>query len=685
VCGIPGAVTIEKQIDDREWVETDGLGGFASGTVGGVRTRRYHALLLHATTPPTGRMVLVNGLDAFVETRGGRFALTTQRYVPGVHAPDGERRIRSFQRDPWPTWTFAIDHGNEAFEIEHDLFVSHERSECILRWRLPTPRPGVTLEVRPFLSGRDYHALHHENGAFAFEPRREGAWHIWTTYQGVPSIAILSNGEYRHDPHWYRNFHYPEEAQRGLDAVEDLAAPGVFRFDLGTGEAVLILRAGSLTDAEDARRHADEVCARESERRGSFSSSLDRAADQYVVRRGRGRTIIAGYPWFTDWGRDTFIALRGLCGTRDRLDVARDILIAWSNHVSEGMLPNLFPDGEKAPEYNAVDASLWYVIAVHDHFAAMRRTGRAIDRAIQDDLRRAIHAILEGYARGTRYGIRADRDGLLSAGEPGVQLTWMDAKVGDHVVTPRIGKPVEVQALWINALRIGATFEGRWSGAAEQATRSFAERFWSEAHGHLFDVVDVDHHAGAVDTTFRPNQIFAVGGLPFAVLTGDRARCVVDAVEARLHTPLGLRTLAEDDAKYRPRYEGGPYERDTGYHQGTVWPWLIGAFVDAWLRVRGRTREAKIEARRRFIEPLLAHLEDAGLGHVSEIADAKPPHRPRGCPFQAWSVGELIRAIEMVSDGGAYGAAATADDRREKGIEGEERGARSPRPSDRAP
>jgi predicted glycogen debranching enzyme len=290
-----------------------------------------------------------------------------------------------------------------------------------------------------------------------------------------------------------------------------------------------------------------------------------------------------------------------------------------------------------------VDASLWYVVAIYDYFEAMAAAGHPASRPKVKRLQTAIEAILAGYSAGTRYGIHADADGLLAAGQPGVQLTWMDAKVGDWVVTPRIGKPVEVQALWLNALWIGSAFSDRWREAHDRALAAFHERFWNEAGGCLYDVVDSDHRAGTADAAFRPNQIFAVGGLPFPVLEGDRARRVVDAVEARLSTPLGLRSLAPDDPSYIGRYEGGPLERDGAYHRGTVWPYLAGAFVDAWVRVRGGTEEARAEAHRRFFAPLAAHLDEAGLGHVSEIADGDAPHTPRGCPFQAWSVGEMLR------------------------------------------
>jgi predicted glycogen debranching enzyme len=369
---------------------------------------------------------------------------------------------------------------------------------------------------------------------------------------------------------------------------------------------------------------------------------MQRAADDYIVRRGSGKTIVAGYPWFLDWGRDTFIAMRGLCLATGRLADAREILLQWAGCVSEGMLPNRFVEGAESPEYNSVDASLWFIVAVHEFLDAAARKRKSVSHGVRRVLSEAVEAILTAYAGGTRYAIAAQPDGLLAAGVAGVQLTWMDAKTGEHVVTPRIGKPVELQALWINALRIGALTSQRWSEIAEQAAASFAGRFWNPA-GYLYDVVDCDHRSGSVDGRLRPNQILAVGGLPFSLLSADRARQVVDVVEDRLLTPMGLRTLAPDDPQYHGRYEGGVAERDQAYHQGTAWPWLLGPFVEAWVRVRGRGSEVRREARERFLAPLLQHLGQDGLGHICEIADGDPPHHPRGCPFQAWSVGEALR------------------------------------------
>ena len=635
-------------IDDQsEWLEADGLGGFASGTASGVRTRRYHALLVPATTPPTGRVVLVNGFDAYVDTVAGSCALTSQRYAPDALWPDGASRIVSFSTDPWPTWMLGLPRGAT---IVQEIFIEHGTGVTFVSWTLAGDA-NVTLRARPFLSGRDYHSTHHENGAFRFDGERAGQSILFRPYVGIPSIRIQFNGDYAHGPDWYRQFLYTAERDRGLDATEDLATPGefVWRLSHAGDRAIWMFEAGSSDRSVESRSQADveKVFAaaheREQRRRRGFDSRLERAADSYIAQRGRGKTIVAGYPWFTDWGRDTFIAARGLCLATGRLRDARDILVEWAGAVSEGMLPNRFPDRGESPEFNAVDASLWYVVAAGDLLSRIPKRSRLLARADRTAVETAILDIVRGYAAGTRFGIRMDHDGLLAAGVPGMQLTWMDARVGDRVITPRIGKPVEVQALWINALGIVSQFDRSWREPFERGRSSFVDRFWNEPARRLADVVDVDHVAGTRDDAFRPNQIFAVGGLPLAILDGERARAVVDAVEHGLVTPLGLRSLAPDDGRYIGHYAGDPSTRDAAYHQGTVWPWLMGAFVDAWLRVRGNTAGARRIARQRFAAPLLAHLDSVGLDHVSEIADAEPPFTPKGCPFQAWSLGELVR------------------------------------------
>jgi predicted glycogen debranching enzyme len=652
-----------------EWIEADGLGGFASGTICGVRTRRYHGLLLAATTPPTGRMMLVNGVEAWAVTPHGRFALSSHLYQPGVRHPDGASRLVAFAYRPWPTWTWDL---GEDCRIVGEVLATSGAPRVVMTWRLESGPGPVTIELRPLMSGRGYHSLHHENGAFRFDPERREATLIWRPYDGLPPVTCHTNGAYSHQPEWFRQFLYLVERERGLDDTEDLASPGVITCVVDREEAICAWQAGEpsgdVLDAAALARRVRDWRAAERRRRSRFETPIALSADLYLVRRGHGRTIVAGYPWFTDWGRDTFIALRGLCLTQGRLTDARDILLEWSGTVSEGMLPNRFPDAGGLPEYNAVDASLWFIVAAHELMQAAAGRSRTVTRAQQKRLQDAVIAILEGYVRGTRYGIHMDSDGLIAAGEKGEQLTWMDARVGDREITPRIGKPVEIQALWLNALHAAAIFDSRWRDLFVRGALTFGERFWNAERGALFDVVDVDHRSGVSDGTLRPNQILAVGGLPVPIIADVRARSVVDVVEQELWTPIGLRSLGRDEPGYTPLYAGDGATRDAAYHQGTVWPWLIGPFVDAWLRVRGYTGDARASARERFVAPLERHLDESGLGHVSEIADAEPPFTPRGCPFQAWSLGELIRLQAMVSlerpsrmpPPAAYGASSVA-------------------------
>ena len=622
-----------------EWIETDGLGGFASGTVSGIRTRRYHALLLTATTPPTGRVVLVNGCDIWVTTPRGRFAISSQRYAPNVIHPDGASRIQSFEHEPWPRWRYKI--AEDVF-VGQELLVRPGEAAIYLSWWIEG-ETEAKLEVRPFFSGRDFHSLLSANDSFRFELKENGERISFHPNENFPAFIAQSNGSHAPEQSWYRNFFYSEEAARGLDTTEDLAVPVVFEFDLSKKPAVLMFATEPHPEMDSIESCYAEVRAAELKRRSRFPTPVHRAAEAYVVKRGEGKTIIAGYPWFSDWGRDTLIAVRGLCIATGRLEDARDILLEWSGLLSEGMLPNRFPEAGHEPEYNSVDASLWYVIAVGDYLRAVARKRSLTSDCHTEKLREAIEAILTGYLNGTRFGIRADDDGLLRAGEHGYQLTWMDARVHGREITPRIGKPVEVQALWINALAIGAKFSERWQPIFEKAAATFPARFWNEEGGYLYDVVDCNHEPGTVDRTFRPNQIFAVGGLPLILLPSEHARTMVDAVEERLFTPIGLRSLAPNESGYVGHYGGGVAQRDGSYHQGAVWPWLIGPSVEAWVRVRGNSNEIREEAGARFLMPLVEHLHQAGLGHISEIADGDAPHQPRGCPFQAWSLGELLR------------------------------------------
>jgi glycogen debranching enzyme len=627
---------------EAEWLEADGRGGFASGTVSGARTRRYHALLLAALRPPVERYVFVNALEVWLRTPSGRFPLSTHQYASGVRAPDGERFLTEFRLDPWPNWHFEFPDGSA---IQHEVLVEPRTTRTVLRWRLVSGGAG-TLEVRPLLSGRDYHALHRENAHFNFTPRTERGNACVRPYPDLPAVSLLSNGEFIREREWYRDFLLVEERARGLDCTEDLASVGRFEFSLAE-PAHLTLALGDAL-AEPAAQPGHAVWEREQSRRTRHPSAWERRAEAYFVERAGGTSIVAGYPWFTDWGRDTFIALRGLTFTAGRWALAGDILSAWSRELSLGMVPNRFPDAAEAPEFNSADATLWFVLCAHEFLEKSEACGATPPPALRRTLIEATESVLIAYARGTRFGIHLAEDGLLACGEPGLQLTWMDAKVGDWVVTPRIGKPVELQALWLNALAAGRSWNPAWEVRLQRGLRSFRERFWNPLSGGLYDVVDADHVPGRVDASVRPNQIFAAGGLSLCLLASEQARSVVHHVETELVTPLGLRTLARSDPSYHPRYLGSVLERDGAYHQGTVWPWLMGPFVEAWLRVHGNSEPTRKRACERFVAPLLSHVRTHGLGHVSEIADAEPPYTPRGAPFQAWSLGELCRLVALV-------------------------------------
>ncbi len=628
-----------------EWLETNGRGGFASGTVAGANTRRYHALLLVARIPPGDRVVLVNHLEEWLEQHGGRTPLSTNLYPGAVH-PTGYEACAKFSLDPWPTWTYVVG----DVRIQREIFLPHDRDVTVIRWRrLDAGRRRVVLRVRPMLSGRDYHATHHENAVLATGYTEQEGGVCWRPYGDLPPVRAVHRGRYRHDPEWYRRLQLPVEQERGLESEEDWWSPGELSFSLVRGTAATL----ALTTDGSGSLNTNQLALLERRRRramrtaptgDSFGTRLWSAAQAYVAVRGAGHTVLAGYPWFIDWGRDAFIALPGLCLVTGRYETAWQVIASFAQVISRGMVPNRFPDAGGVPEYNTMDASLWFVHAVERYLIYSGDRARVETIAWP-----AVQAILAGYREGTRYQIRMDDDGLITGGEAGVQVTWMDAKVGDWVVTPRQGKPVEMQALWIRALSVGESLAELFGQGVvadtcrrdrRRATASFRARFWYEAGGYLYDVID---GPDGDDPSLRPNQLYALA-LCDELLSGEQARSVVEAVEAHLLTPVGLRTLAPTDPRYQAHYHGGVVQRDGAYHQGTVWPFLLGVFVTAWLRVHGARRAQKTRARG-FLNGLAAHLDHACLGQVSEIFDGNAPHEPRGCPAQAWSVAEPLRVL----------------------------------------
>jgi predicted glycogen debranching enzyme len=653
-CGWENYVMIEletavcrdfEQARQREWLETNGVGSFACSTITGMNTRRYHGLLIAATRPPVGRLLLLSKLEETLLLGDARYDLSTNQYDGAVH-PAGFRYLASFRLDPFPIFRFDC----EGVVLEKSVFMVYGSNSTVVEYRMISAPPGrpVRLELRPLVAFRDYHATTHENGALDSRVEQQPGMVSIEPYSGLPRMYLAHNAErIATQSCWYRRFLYAVEAERGLDCIEDLFNPLMLTFDLSARPATLVASTEAVKcEAAPALRQA------EVERRAEIASSapvkdplyrqLALAADQFLVRRGQGYTVIAGYPWFTDWGRDTMIALPGLTLPTGNAAIAKGILLEFARHVDRGMLPNRFPDQGEAPEFNTVDATLWFFEAVRAYCSSTgdAETARQLYPVLKD--------IVDWHVRGTRYNIRVQEDGLLHAGEVGVQLTWMDAKVGDWVVTPRSGNPVEIQALWFNALKIMEQLAGqlddreglaRFRSAASLLHSTFNRVFWNDAAGCLYDVVN----GGNGDPSLRPNQIFAAS-LHYSMLSPDRAARVVEVVERRLLTPFGLRTLDRDDANYKPRYQGNQWQRDSAYHQGTVWPWLLGPFITACVKVQGNTQAARDRARE-LLRPLEAQLSAAALGQVAEIYDGDPPQRPRGCFAQAWSVGELLRVL----------------------------------------
>ncbi len=619
----------------REWLETNGLGGYASSTAWGINTRRYHGLLVAAVRPPAGRAVLLSKLEETLVVDGRRAELSANRY-PGAMHPQGHLLIAGFHEDPFPRWIYHA----EGMEIEKRVFMVHGENMTVVEYTaraLAGDPVDVRLELRPLIAFRDYHGTTHANIALDRRVEIAPGCAIVRPYGDLPALRFAhSGGEVSLSGHWYHRFQYDRESERGLDFEEDLFQPFVLRFDLRAGGAAAVIASLEPRDAASAPHLREAELARRA--RIAAKGALAAEADKFIASRGEWKTVIAGYHWFADWGRDTMISLPGLTLSTGRFEVARDILRAFAAHVSQGMLPNRFPENGERPEYNTADATLWFFEAVRAYLEA------AEDDAFAREIYPVLTEILDWHLRGTRYGIRVDEaDGLLRCGSAETQLTWMDAATAAGPVTPRAGKPVEIQALWYGALCTYAGLSARAGlpGAEREmreraaAARAGFARFWNGAEGCLYDVLGDD----GPDAAIRPNQIFAVS-LHHAILDGPRAASVVAVVERELLTPAGLRTLSPRDSRYRPRYEGGPGERDSAYHQGTVWPWLLAPFAEAYVRVNGGSSTARRTAAS-WLEGLVARYG----ARLPEIADAEPPHTARGCIAQAWSVAGTLRAL----------------------------------------
>ena len=654
--------------EHREWLVTNGIGGYAAGTISGILNRRYHGLLLAALKPPLGRTLLLSKLDEIVDYGDRFYFIHANRWADKTILPEGYQYIESFYLDgTTPVWIYACA---DAL-LEKRIWMQQGENTTYIRYTLLRGRQSLFLSLKTLVNYRDYHgSTQSNNWQMQIDPQPQGI--VVKAFPHAASLYLLATKEneqqitWQINHTWYKDFALAVERYRGLSSCEDHLHAGTCEGTLNLGESLTIVastKSNPNLDIKSAwqsqQQHEQKLVGvwqnqNPTEKFPDWIEQLVLAADRFIVDRPlkdepEGKTVIAGYPWFGDWGRDTMISLPGLTLATGRPKVARIILRTFAKYIDKGMLPNLFPDAGETPEYNTVDATLWYFEAIRDYFALTE------DEELLQELFPALAEIIDWHCRGTRYNIHLDDDGLLYAGEEGVQLTWMDAKVGDWVVTPRIGKPVEVNALWYNALIIMAQFsqhlgksETEYRTLAQETRRGF-QRFWNPNLGCCYDVLDTPD---GNDDSLRPNQIFAVS-LPVMsnsegyspILDGQQQKKVVDKVSEFLLTSYGLRSLASNHPDYQGHYGGKPLQRDGAYHQGTVWSWLLGHFVQAHLKVYQNRAIA-----RTFLEPMANHLQAGCVGNLSEIFDGDTPFQCRGAFAQAWSVAEVLRGWRLISN-----------------------------------
>jgi len=612
-----------------EWLQTIHTGAFAMGTVSGVNTRRYHGLLIASLNPPADRYSIFPRVEETVEFNGEPIALAAVQY-PGVVAPAGYQLLEEFSAWPYPAWRYR----KGSLVVDKTLRLIDGEQTVVLTY---SANQSCTMQIRLFVSFRDYHSLGAENSSLNRQISQEAGHFSIQPYQHLPPLHFYyESGNFHADGVWFKNHEYLRELERGMDFHEDLYSPGVLDFAIKPNEPVHLV--ATLENKVPALAAPKTV----------LSDPIARALDQFRVLRADGRpTLVAGYPWFTDWSRDTLISLPALMACGFEASETKAILEFLLAERKQGILPNRFSDSHSTPEYNTVDASLWLFVAADAYVAA---TG---DKDfVRKTLFPAAMDIISWHIRGTFYGIHVDHaDRLLSAGEAGTQLTWMDAKVGDFVVTPRMGKPVEINALWFNALRIASHWAAmlgksdiasQLAGEAEEVSVSFADKFWNAERGCLYDVLTPE----GPDASLRPNQLFALS-LPYPLVSETQAKSIIRVVRETLLTPAGLRTLEPADPRYRPRYEGDLFSRDSAYHQGTVWPWLTGPFIDAYLYAFGSSSEAKAECRT-IADSILKLMDGYCAGSIGEVYDGDAPHHPGGCPAQLWSVAQIALSLARI-------------------------------------
>jgi predicted glycogen debranching enzyme len=671
---------------NHEWLVTNGLGGYAAGAINGATTRSYHGLLVAALRPPVERSVLVTKIDEEVEVTNERrqsyiYKLGVNEYQDGTIDPQGYNYLEKFALDgDIPIFTYQL---NEHITLEKRVWMEYGQNTTYVQYEMrpildeEVSNATITLHLLPYCLYRDHHATTQGSADWNFQVENEGNSIRVRAFNGAPTCRLVANAAASFAPAgwWYWHVLHRRDRERGLPDVEDVYQPGIFRIPLKAGKPItLVLSAeqelakrfgGALHEAVVAQayqRHQRrikqllDIADRNTTdllRKDPVFARLVVAADQFIVVRPEPgaagnslkltpdrKTVIAGYPWFTDWGRDSMISLPGLLLCTGRYSEARGLLKAFATYTHEGLIPNRFPDKGEVPEYNTADATLWMFYALNNY------TSTTHDWSLVKELYPTLTDIIEWHKRGTLYGIGVDpADGLLHAGAPGVQLTWMDARVDDWVVTPRRGKPVEVNVLWYCALRCMESWAIHLSHDAleyaqllTQVRENFARRFWYQQGGYLYDVVDVDGVAGQNDAALRPNQLFAAS-LTNQLLSEEQTRTMLQSVTDHLLTPMGLRTLSPQDPAYHNHFNGKREARDGAYHQGTVWPWLIGPYVDVHLRLYNDCLGLLP-----LLQPLVKHLWDDCIGSICEVAEPEPPFAPAGCFAQAWSVAELLRA-----------------------------------------
>ncbi|GEA26508.1 hypothetical protein MiAbW_01061 [Microcystis aeruginosa NIES-4325] len=634
--------------EKREWLVTNGIGGFAAGTVAGLLTRCYHGLLIAALAPPTKRTLLVTKIDESIQYNQKLYHLASNRWLGGAIEPQGYINIESFHLEGTiPVWTFIC---GDAL-LEKRLWMEQGENTTYTRYTYLRGNSPLTLNLTAFVNYRDFHGnTQGFNWQMAISPVEKGV-RVIAYDNAVPFYLLTSQGQVFPAHIWYYRFDLSLERYRGLIDRENHLHGASFAATLKVGESVTIAAStrpdpnlDGQSSLESRYRYENSLINPQQPR---WIQQLTLAADQFIVSRPlpdepEGKTIIAGYPWFGDWGRDTMISLRGLTLTTGRPAIARQILLTFSRYLDRGLLPNLLPDGGEMPEYNAVDAILWYFEAIRSYF------NQSQDFEFLKTIYPALTEVIAWFRRGTRYNIHLDDDGLIYAGEAGVQLTWMDAKVDNLVITPRIGKPVEINALWFNALKIMVQFAQYlgmdatdYEKMREMTLKGFS-RFWDDSLGYCYDVLDTDKGNNA---SLRPNQLFALSLSVGELLNFPQKKAIVDICTVKLLTPRGLRSLDADHPDYRGVYSGDRLKRDSAYHQGTVWGWLLGAFIEAHLKVYRDPILAES-----FLTPMIDHLRDSCIGNLSEIFDGNAPFTPRGAFAQAWTVAEILRVWQVIRE-----------------------------------